>query len=75
MNNNKDKGLYNKFTVIRNDGSSEPGMKHHNCDYFVLDITHDKFAIKALFAYANDCKDEYPLLAQAILDKLEKVIK
>ena len=57
------RGLYNKFTVTRNDGSSEQGKKHHRCAYFVLDLTHDKSAIPALRAYADDCESEYPLLA------------
>ena len=69
MNNDRDKGLYNKFTIIRNDGQSEPEMKHHNCDYFVLDITHDKFAKNALIAYALACEGEYPQLARDIRSK------
>lgn len=57
------KGLYNKFIVKRTDGKSSPGEKHENCEYFVLDITHDKFAIPALKAYAEACADELPELA------------
>lgn len=47
------KGLYNKFTVTRNDGRDAPGEKHHGCEYFVLDLTHDKYARKAARAYAQ----------------------
>lgn len=60
----KKAGLYNKFTVTRNDGKSAEGEKHHDCEYFVLDVTHDPFAIPALQAYANACRAEYPLLAE-----------
>lgn len=43
------RGLYNKFRVERVDGKQK---KHANCDYFVLDVTHDPHAIPALLAYA-----------------------
>jgi hypothetical protein len=59
----KTKGLYNKFAVSRNDGSSEPGGKHYGCEYFVLDIDHDPHAIAALHAYADSCETDYPALA------------
>ena len=60
------RGLYNKFVVTRVDGSSEPGGKHHECKYYVLDLNHDKFAVSAMLAYADACAEEYPLLAQDI---------
>jgi hypothetical protein len=56
------RGLYHKFSIERTDGTSQLGGKHHGCEYFVLDLTHDKFAGPALRAYAEACKDEYPLL-------------
>ena len=56
-------GLYRKFYIKRVDGRSGRSHKHYNCDYFVLDITHDPFAMPALRAYVNACRDEYPLLA------------
>lgn len=59
----KTQGLYRKFIVSRTDGKSAPGEKHDGCEYFVLDITHDPFAISALIAYAQACESEYPLLA------------
>jgi hypothetical protein len=49
----KNRGLYGKFRVERIDGQSAPGKKHDNCDYFVLDITHDPLAVHALRAYAD----------------------
>ncbi len=63
------RGLYEKFTVTRTDGSSEVTGEHHGCEYFVLDITHDAFALPALRAYAKSCRKKYPLLAKDI-DKL-----
>ncbi len=58
----KDRGLYNKFQNIeRTDGRSEPGEKHHGCEYFVLDL------IPAIQAYANSCRADYPKLAVDIL--------
>lgn len=57
-------GIYNKFNVTRMDGKSEEGQKHHDCKYFVIDMSHDKFAAPALLAYADACEREYPILAQ-----------
>jgi hypothetical protein len=62
------KGITSKYTIIRNDGSD----KHKDCDYFVLDITHDKFSKPALYAYASACEKEFPLLAEELREKLEK---
>ncbi len=59
----KDIGLYKKFTVKRTDGQHKKGCKHEDCTYFVLDMTHDKHAIPALKAYAKSCKKEYPRLS------------
>ena len=65
-----DRGLYNKFAVVRTDGSSEPGGKHHKCNYFVLDLTHDKFAAVAIAEYARACRHEFPLLAVDLMNML-----
>lgn len=54
-----DKGLYTKYRVERTDGSE----KHHECDYFVLDMNHDKYAKVAIEAYVKACEAEYPQLA------------
>jgi hypothetical protein len=67
----KDVGLFHKFDVTRVDGESAPGKKHEGCDYFVLDITHDPFAIPALKAYAAACKDVYPVLAKDIKTEIK----
>lgn len=66
----KTKGLYDKFIVHRKDGSDAFGGKHENCDYFVLDLSHDPHAISALKTYADSCRDDYPLLA----DDLDQII-
>jgi hypothetical protein len=60
----KTKGLYNKFTVTRTDGSSAPGGRHEGCQYFVLDLMHDRHAPAALRAYADSCRADYPALAE-----------
>lgn len=59
----KSRGFYNKFFVERTDGTSAAGQKHDGCEYFVLDLTHDKFAIAAIVAYAKACELEYPKLS------------
>lgn len=59
----EEQGLFQKFEVRRTDGSSEPGGKHHVCDYFVLDMNHDPLAKPALQAYAAACEATHPQLA------------
>lgn len=58
------RGLYEKYIVVRHDGSSRPGGKHETCRYHVLDLEHDRFAGPALRAYADACEAEYPDLAR-----------
>lgn len=65
-----DPGVYRKFEVKRTDGSSEPGGKHENCAYFVLDLNHDPHALAALKAYASACRKTHPKLA----DDIEKIV-
>lgn len=69
-NRDRELGWINKFTVIRNDGKSEPGQKHEGCEYFVLDLSHDPFAAPALRSYAAACKKTYPHLAADIMEKV-----
>jgi len=49
------KGLYNKYSVKRNDRSK----KHKNCEYFVLDLTHDIHSIPALKAYVESLRSAF----------------
>jgi hypothetical protein len=62
--NDEKLGLYKKFQVSRTDGTSEPGGKHELCDYFVLDLSHDQFALPAIEAYATACASKFPNLAE-----------
>jgi len=56
-------GIYGKYLVQRMDGQDMPGEKHVGCKLFVLDITHDPFALPAIQAYAKACLREYPVLS------------
>lgn len=67
----KSRGLYRKFDVTRVDGSSGPDGKHHDCEYFVLDLSHDKHAEAELRAYAESCAAEFPQLAADLRHKLD----
>lgn len=67
------KGLYDKFTVERTDRQDLFGRKHRGCEYFILDLHHDKHAISALRAYALSCRHEYPLLADDLIDKVTEM--
>lgn len=60
----RNRGLHAKYVVERSDGSSEPGGKHAECDYFVLDWAHDPYAIPAALAYADACESTHPFLAR-----------
>lgn len=53
------KGLYDKYTVIKNDGSYTEAIG----DYFVLRLDSDVHARKAALAYAESVKGENPHLA------------
>lgn len=66
---NRAQGVYRKFDVRRTDGSSEPGEKHHGCEYFVLDVTHDPHARAALAAYASAVEATHPTLAADMRDR------
>ena len=74
MMGDKTRGFYDKYRVVRVDGEDVPGRKHHGCRLFVLDVDHDKYAKPALQVYANQCREEYPLLA-ADLDEMVGAVK
>ncbi len=62
-------GLHNKFNVIRTDGNSGVGKKHYGCEYFVIDLHHDKLAPKVLRMYSENTDDPNlrdDLIAKAI---------
>ena len=61
--NDSQRGLYRKYRVERLD---DVAGKHKDCFYFVLDTTHDPYAIVALKAYAVACRGEYPELGKDI---------
>lgn len=65
-------GLYQKFVVKRVDDTDRLGEKHHGCQYFVLDVTHDHFAKPALLAYAEACKASNPKLAEDLRGLVEQ---
>ncbi|BAU40111.1 hypothetical protein [Ralstonia phage RSP15] len=72
---NKEIGLFEKFTVYRNDGRDCAGGDKENAEYFVLDYVNDPFARIALRRYASVCAPEYPELAADLMKKLEEVQK
>ena len=61
-------GVYRKYDVKR---VHDPAGKHANCEYFVLDLVHDRFAVDALHAYAKACERDFPELA----DDLRKWVR
>lgn len=75
QNHDSKKGLYRKFQVERTDGRSAEGEKHHDCQYYVLDLDHDPFAKFALVAYANACRIQFPQLAEDLNEIARKAHK
>lgn len=67
-------GLFRKFSVSRVDGSDAPGGKHHGCEYFVLDMDHDKAAPAALVAYADAVAETHPQLAADLRARFGKAL-
>ena len=66
--NDRERGLYDKYRVERHDGDSR---KHRNCQYIVLDATHDRNAPPAILAYARAVRlDGY----EALADDLEQLV-
>lgn len=56
-----ERGLYEKYHVER---LNDPAGKHAECEYYVLDLVHDRHAAPALLAYADSCVNEFPELAE-----------
>jgi len=66
-----EKGLHGKYHVSRTDGSSKSGGKHDQCEYFVLDLTHDKHAVRALKGYIGSLRKEQE--KPELLEDLERL--
>lgn len=65
INDDTKRGIYHKYSIRR---LKDRQRKHTNCRYFVLDPKHDAYALPAMIAYANACKDDYPALATELRD-------
>lgn len=63
MSDDRKRGIYRKYFVQR---LGDWERKHDKCDFFVLDLVHDKYAKAALRTYASLCESEYPELAKDI---------
>ena len=73
---NRNHGLYEKFLVTRTDGESAKGGKHYRCEYFVLDLTHDRMAPAAIRAYVQECRAlGYDALADDLLEKIHDTLQ
>ncbi len=64
-----DRGLYKKYFVQR---LGDYKHKHDKCDFFVLDLVHDKFAAAALRTYATMCELDYPELARDLRKRITR---
>lgn len=61
-------GLYFKFAVVRNDQNK----RHKGCQYFPLDLIHDKHAVPAARAYAASVQVENLGLALDLYKKADE---
>lgn len=73
MADQRERGLFEKYKVRRTDGEDGPGGRHEGCEYFVLDLSHDPFALPAILAYAAACEEEYPALAFDLFEKADAI--
>lgn len=62
------KGLYDKYTVVKNDGTTDA-----NADYFVLRLDTDPHAREAALAYARSVQTENVNLAFDIFQRVLKI--
>jgi len=68
----RQQGLYRKYRVQRSDGRDKPDDKHSDCQYFVLDLTHDPLARLAANHYADKAEhDGWLLLADDLRRRVE----
>lgn len=65
-----ERGLYRKYDVRR---LNDPSGKHVDCEYYVLDLMHDKYSADALEAYCRACTKEFPSLSIDLYQKAGKV--
>jgi len=70
----RNRGIYTKYYVSRIDKSDQPGGIHYGCEYYVLDLTYDKYAKVAIAAYADACKTELPALAVDLMAKVKDTV-
>jgi hypothetical protein len=62
-------GLFRKYMVVNLNNPA----KHTGCEYYVLDLYCDKYAVPALRAYVEACKEEKPELAKDLQELIERV--
>ena len=60
-------GLDRKYVVNRVD---DPAGKHSECEYFVLDLTHDPIARLAAGTYAHTVREDNPELFRELSHRL-----
>lgn len=63
-------GVYRKYLVKR---LRDREKKHAHCEFFVLDLMHDPFAIPALTEYADACEATHPELAADLRGKVAEM--
>lgn len=68
----KERGFYTKYAVKR---LNDPTGKHRECEYYVLDLVHDRHAAPAMLAYSDSCEAEFPALANDLRDRAASVPK
>ncbi len=59
----------NKYQVTRTWNHTDPTKQEEECEYFVLDVTHDPNSKAALVAYVDSCCKTHPQLAESIITR------
>lgn len=69
----KQSGLEDRYTVHR---KHDTDGKHAECEYFVLDLTHDPIARRSLLAYASTAQaEEFEALSRDLFTTVERIEK
>lgn len=66
-------GYYEKYNVSRKDGRDQPGGDREGAQYFVLDLSHDRFARLAMNVYLAVSRSELPALTQSMRPLLDRL--
>lgn len=73
VDRDEDRRFYQKYNVQRLNRLNDRTGRYDGCEFFVLDLDHDRYAKIALLAYAGACEEEFPLLSRNLLERCKRM--